>query len=440
MTTLLLLLRRRWPLLVALLAALVAVVAVALVWDRPADARTVAIVDRDDGWELDGETLRAGEALVASLAEDETSGWTVVPAGDDASATVTVPADFSESVASLWGPEPRQARLDLQLHTDDAGAAGELSSLLSSRIGADGIGDLLTDTATARTRFQQAGATAGLLTAGTKAAADAAGDLTGSADELLPLLETARSGATELLDVSRTVSGAVGQASGPAEDAAARLDTLGLTLGDVTEGADRAALTLDRLLPVVEPLAPEAAESLGQASADLTAVSTQLAALPGMLGGSVDQTSELGELVRVALGQVSDASAQLSSAAQQLDAGIGPLAEQAPTMLAEVTGQITAGFDQLNALSGQVSSGIGQGMEGLPVRSPAQQEQLSTVLAAPVELAATSPEPLLTPQRTTAVLAGTTIVLAAVVGWMGLQLRRRDGSGDSTTPANPAVS
>lgn len=416
------LVRRYWPVAVAVLAALLAVVAVAFTFSSSPRMRTVAIVDLDAGWDVDGERLDAGKALVESLSADEGLSWTVISDVGDAAAIVTIPGDFSESVASLWGPQPRQAQLGMQLHTTDPDAARELSALLSAQVGAEGVGELLADTATARAKFQQAGFAAGLLTAGTQAAAEAATGLTGSADQLLPLLETARSGATELLDVSRTVSGAVGQASGTTEEVAGRLDTLGLTLADVVGRAESAAVTLDRVLPVVAAIDPAAAQSLGGTSADLRAVSTQLASLPTLLGGSVDESTELGALVRAAFAQVSDASAQLSSAAQQLDAGIGPLADQAPEMLAQVTGQISAGFEQLNSLSGQVSSGIGEGMAGLPVRSTEQQSRLGAVLASPVLVSTTSAESAVPAHAATMVLAGTTIALAVVIA---VVVRRR---------------
>ncbi|GAA3159570.1 hypothetical protein GCM10020255_041950 [Rhodococcus baikonurensis] len=51
------------------------------------------------------------------------------------------------------------------------------------------------------------------------------------AGTLLPYLETARSGALELMSVADQVSGVVDQASGSAEELATRADSLGLTLG-----------------------------------------------------------------------------------------------------------------------------------------------------------------------------------------------------------------
>lgn len=46
-------------------------------------------------------------------------------------------------------------------------------------------------------------------------------------------------------------------------------------------------------------------------------------------------------------------SAQLSSAGNQFQEGIGPIAAQAPALLGEATGQIVAGVNQLKTVSAQ---------------------------------------------------------------------------------------
>ncbi|RZK85227.1 MAG: hypothetical protein EOP26_05315 [Rhodococcus sp. (in: high G+C Gram-positive bacteria)] len=399
--------------------------------DSGADSRTVAIVNTDAGATVDGKPVRASDTLIEKLEANEAFDWQVVDAdaaaGGDWFATVTVPEDFSEAVSSVWGAKPRQATLDLDVAGSDTGASEELSGVVSSQIGADGITDLLADMSSSRTRFQQAGMTAGFLAAGTAAADDAAQQLTEGADTLLPYLETARSGSVQLLGVADQVAGVVDQTSGTANDLADRLSALGLTLGEANDSATQMRTRIDEAIRVLDatPVASDVVPSLRQVSADLDLFSAQLGSVPGLLGGGVGPDTDLGELVRVAMGQLTDASNQLSSGAQQLNDGIVPIADQAPEMLEGATSQIVDGFAKLKTLSGQLSTDLNNGVAAMPVRTAAQQNQLATVLAEPVAVTRTlsAPSPILTAEHLAVGFGITTVLLAGAVVWMGVRRR-----------------
>lgn len=399
--------------------------------DSAAGSRTVAIVNTDAGATVDGKPVRASDTLIDKLEANEAFDWQVVDAdaaaGGDWFATVTVPEDFSEAVSSVWGAKPRQATLDLDVAGSDTGASEELSGVVSSQIGADGITDLLADMSSSRSRFQQAGMTAGFLAAGTAAADDAAQQLTEGADTLLPYLETARSGSVQLLGVADHVAGVVDQTSGTANDLADRLSALGLTLGEANDSATRMRTRIDEAIRVLDatPVASDVVPSLRQVSADLGLFSSQLGSVPGLLGGGVGPDTDLGELVRVAMGQLTDASNQLSSGAQQLNDGIVPIADQAPEMLEGATSQIVDGFAKLKMLSGQLSTDLNNGVAAMPVRTAAQQNQLATVLAEPVAVTRTlsAPSPILTAEHLAVGFGITTVLLAGAIVWMGLRRR-----------------
>ncbi len=138
--------------------------------------------------------------------------------------------------------------------------------MVSSQIGADGITDLLADMSSSRTRFQQAGMTAGFLAAGTAAADDAAQQLTEGADTLLPYLETARAGSVQLLEVADQVAGVVGETSGTANGLADRLSALGLTLGQANASATQMRTRIDDAIRVLDatPVASDVVPSLRQ--------------------------------------------------------------------------------------------------------------------------------------------------------------------------------
>ncbi|MCQ4121678.1 hypothetical protein [Rhodococcus tibetensis] len=414
------------------LAALVTATAAglgALFLDDAPDSRTVAIVNTDTGATVEGEAIRAGESLIENLEANQDFDWQVVSADEAETgsyfATVTVPEDFSAAVASVWGATPRQATLDLDVAGSDEAASLALSEVVSTQVGADGVADLLTDMSKSRSTFQQAGMAAGLLAAGTSAADDAAQQLTEGADTLLPYLETARSGAVQLLGVADQVAGVVDETAGTANDLADRLSALGFTLGEANDGAVQMRTRIDEAIRILAatPVAPEVVPALQQVSSDLGLLSGQLTSVPGLLGEQVGPDTDLGELVRVAMGQLTDASAELSSGARQLNDGIVPIADQAPEMLAGATTQIVDGFAKLKALSGRLSTDLNAGVAAMPARSAVQQAQLATVLADPVAVSrsVTAPTSILTDRHLAVGFGCTTALLAAVVAWMGLR-------------------
>ncbi|MFZ2172710.1 MAG: hypothetical protein WAW17_01485 [Rhodococcus sp. (in: high G+C Gram-positive bacteria)] len=395
----------------------------------PTSSRTVAIVNTDAGATVDGKPVRASDELIGKLEENPSFEWEVVDAeagaGNEYFATVTVPEDFSEAVSSVWGTTPRQATLDLDVAGSGTAAAEELSGIVSSRIGAGGIAELLAGMASSRTTFQQAGMAAGLLAAGTSAADAAAQQLTEGADTLLPYLETARAGSVQLLEVADQVSSVVGETSGTANDLADRLSALGLTLGQADDSATQMRTRIDAAVRILEPtpVGPEVVPALEQVSSDLALLSSQLGSVPGLLGDQVGPDTDLGELVRVAMGQLTDASDQLSSGARQLNDGIAPIADQAPQMLAGATSEIVDGFAKLKSLSSRLSTDLNAGVTAMPARSKAQQAQLATVLAEPVAVTRTISEPdaILTPERLAVGFGITTVLLAGVVIWFGVR-------------------
>lgn len=392
---------------------------------RPSN-RTVAIVNTDEGVSVNEEQVRAGEKIVEKLSANDAFGWAVVTAEEAAAgdyfATVTVPADFSDAVASVWGTKPRQASLGLDVAGADTTAADELSALVTAQIGAEGVSGLLTEMSSSRTAFAQATTTASFLAAGTSAADDAAQQLTQGADTLLPYLATARSGAIELLEVADRVAEVVDNTSGTANDIADRLSGLGLTLGQATEHASQMQSRVDDAVRVLRmtPIPPEVVASLDQVSKDLGLMSTQLRSVPELFGGSVGADTDLGDLVREAMTQLSDASAQLSSGARQLNDGVVPIADQAPEMLEQATTQIVDGFAKLKALSGQLAEDLGSGVAAMPAHTAAQQARLATVLAAPVAVTQTdySSAPIVTAQRVAMGFGVTMVLLAGAVVWL----------------------
>lgn len=353
-------------------------------------SRTVAIVNADAGTVLDGEELRAGDTLVDTLDKSEDFDFQVVEQPTDGNyfATLTVPEDFSESVASMFGAAPRQASVDLEVRGADGARAVDLTRAVSAQVSADGIKGLMAQTSAARRAFDQNLTTAQMLVAGTSGAEKSIDEVKAGADTLLPYLETARSGALELSSVAGQVSGVVDEASGAAEELATRADSLGMTLGEATSSTADLKARIDALQGAVNglPVPADVSAQLAGVSSDLGALNVQLGAVPSMLGGSVGPDTALGDLVRSAVGQLQGASDQLSAASGQLSDGLIPIADQAPQMLADVTDQITQGFGTLKSVATSLVSGLDTAKSGLPALTTPQQVALTSVLSDPVSV------------------------------------------------------
>ncbi len=412
---------RRWPLAALATLLLLTITGLVLGLRPPAAApTTVAVVDADTG------ATRMGAKVVAALQQSDEFDWEVVDPdseiGSNHLAVVTIPEDFSDAVASLDGAAPRQAEVSVQRGdaADDA-VMSRLTATVSEVTSVTGIRTMLTGIASARTQVQQAMMPAQLLSTATAAADTQVRDLLGGAEQILPYLQTANDGANQLVDVAGQVSGMIGQAQGPVAELSGKLTELGLTVGDITTGADEARRGLDEAAVRLTPLDGATAETLRQTSAELAELSGQLTALTGLLGTTVGPDTDLGSALGSGFGQLESVSAQLSSAGNQLQEGIGPIAAQAPALLGEATGQIVAGVNQLKTVSAQVSDQIGKGVNAIPARSGAQQDAVSAAMASPVSVTVTGagpqPDPLST-RTLMIVFAGTTLALGAAAAWM----------------------
>lgn len=433
--------RRRWTAL-ALTAALLGGGVGAYFWTRTdTPARLVAIVNEDAGAAAAGKPVRAGDQVVAALQEAGDFDWEVVDADTAADrkylASVTVPANFSEAVTSQGGTDPRQA--ELAVHRNRAGSAADdaaitaLMTTVSDQTGARGIKDLLAGVASARAQLQQTLLPAQLLTAATGAADKQAQELLAGVDSVLPYLATANDGANQLVDVAGQVAGMVDGASGPAGELSERLTALGLSIGDVTRGTTRLQDGLGEAVAVLRAPGAEAVlrasgievgtavGTLEQTSADLGALAAQLNSVTALLGEDVGPDTDLGDAVRSGFGQLESVSAQLTSAGLQLQDGIGPIAAQAPELLGSTKDQILAGVSQLKTVSAQLGDQLTKGVDAIPVRNAAQQQQISSVLSSPVSVVQSGGDDaspaVFTAENLAIVFAATTLMLAAALAW-----------------------
>lgn len=381
--------------------------------------RLVAIVNEDTG------TAAVGDRVIATLAQSGEFDWEVIDSAAaapvDHLAVVTIPADFSDAVVSLGTTTPRQAELTVARGSGaDDGAMARLTATVSDITSATGIRNLLSGMASARSQLQQAMLPAQVLTGATAAADAQAQRMLGGVDDFLPYLDTANAGANQLVDVAGQVSGMVQQARGPATELSGRLTELGVTIGDVTAGTDRLRTGIEALGRTVAGIDPGVAAALDRTSGDLAALSTQLTAITGLLGSEVGPGTDLGAALGSGFGQLESVSAQLSDAGRQLQAGIGPIAAQAPELLGTAQDEILGAVTQLKTVSAQLSEQLTTGIESIPVRTAPQQQAMSATMAAPVSVVETGAVPtrgLFDAANLMVLFAGTTVALGAALAW-----------------------
>ncbi|MGU3436196.1 YhgE/Pip domain-containing protein [Actinomycetes bacterium M1A6_2h] len=373
--------RRRWPVVVAVVAVLVLIGAVAFSALRGGTKTPAVLVLNDDaGVTVGATTVNAGKDFADRLTGSTEFDWTVAsgdrPAGDF-DATVTIPDGFSAALNSTTGARPEQAQMAV-----DGAVSPLLTALIDSsaaQTASTGVQGLITQTARARAQLQQALLPAQILSAATKGASAQGDQLLGSVETFLPFLETARSGADQLVAASDNVSRLVAGARQPTAELSARLNQAGLTIADVTRGADQLRGLLQTVQDTLTANGIDAAP-VAQTRSDITLATSQLTSFSTLLGSGPDTT--LGTAVQNGYDQLAEISTQLSSAGSQLQSAIGPIADGAPQLLGGAKDQILGAITQLSTLSDTISKQVTTGVSALPSTSTAQ----STVLKNPVNV------------------------------------------------------
>ncbi|WP_280381838.1 YhgE/Pip domain-containing protein [Nocardia wallacei] len=356
--------RTRWILVVAVLLIAGAATGGALWLRQSAAAPTaVAIVNTDTG--------PTGAKIVKGLQDGGIHDWTVAEpdqlSTDDYAAVVTLPADLSSSLATLASAKPQRAQVtvDTSAHAD-ANLVNDAVNEVTRRISAAGVDQTLAAVTTARGTVQQVAFTTQLLGAGVQAAADASGQFTGGADEMLGFLNTAKDGAGQLTAGIDQLNSTLGAATAQADSLANALDATGVTIGQVSGSADALSTGLNEVLPALRALPfagdPRLADIIGKMDA-LQGISgqvgSQLAGFAELTGSSTDPNTPVSALLR-------DAAARLSQGAAQLNQG-AQLAQQVPQLAdrgaAQLTGAIqalTGGVQQLQQIVANLNTQTGQ--------------------------------------------------------------------------------
>ncbi|WP_460699341.1 YhgE/Pip domain-containing protein [Nocardia thraciensis] len=382
--------RNRWILVVAVLLIAGAATGGAL-WLRQSTHAPagIAIVNADTG--------TTGAKIVKGLQDGGIHDWTVAAphqlSTDDYAAVVTLPADLSSSLATLASAKPQRAQVtvDTNAHAD-ANLVNDAVNEVTRRISAAGVDQALAAVTTARGSVQQVAFTTQLLGAGVQLAADASGQFTGGADEMLGFLNTAKDGAGQLTSGIDQLNSALGAATTQANSLAGALDATGVTIGQVSGTATALSTGLHQVLPLIRALPFADDPGLADITGKLEALqgissqaSTQLAGFAQLTGSSTDPNTPVSALLRDAATRLSEAGAQLNQGAQ-LARQVPQLADQGAAQLTGAIQALTGGVQQLQQIVSNLNTQTGNALNALPVRSSNQQSAIATNLSDPVEI------------------------------------------------------
>ncbi|WP_285136729.1 YhgE/Pip domain-containing protein [Microbacterium sp. lyk4-40-TSB-66] len=409
----------------------------------------VALVVDDRGAEVNGQQRNLGGEAAEQLLDGDTFEWHRVTSDQaddglqagDFDFVVTLPADFTDAVASLSSDSPRQA--DIELRTNDA------NNYLASTIGTQAVARIQTSVAQKVT--DEAGLTLldALHTIRVKLV-----DATTGATQLVDALATAKDGSAQL------ASGSAALADGSAQlaDGTAQLSTGANQLRDgtaqvsdgaaqVADGAQQVAGGVDRIDEAarrVGTAAGDAAAQLPQARDDiaraltdagldparideilsrLDPVAERLSAANGRVQDTVDQIDRLDAGAR----QVADGSASLATGAAAAADGASALADGAGTAasgaaqlrdgsaeLRDGASQLDGGIAQLSTGASQLRDGLAAGVEQIPDADDATRQAQAQAISDPVAVGTSA----VTAAQNYG--AGLAPFFAALAGWIGI--------------------
>lgn len=404
----------------------------------------VALVNEDRGATATGQSRNIGDQVARALHDSGQLQLHEVSAAEAADGVrhgtyyfmITIPADFSEAVASPMGNDPRQAQIRFTYNNANnylasvlgQAAARDVLSLVNAAVGQKTIGGVLTGLTDAGAGLSRAAHGAEQLSAGMTSAEDGAQRLATGSRALSDGLATASNGSAALATGARQLSAGISTATDPLLTMLDRVGGLGLNpdeVGDLASGlsglvksaGDRiaalnvdqaqAAVIVEQVLaglranpdPTVQALSDTLAGTqrlLVAQNADpttdrgLTTLRDKAAGLEAELG---DPNSALRTFLTEALNgglrsdvvKLRDGAAQLDNGAQQLRTGLAALTDGGHQLSTGAT-QLADGTEQLRTGSDQLASALRDGSTQIPAWTDQQRSRVAQTLAQPVAL------------------------------------------------------
>jgi putative membrane protein len=326
----------------------------------------VAVVNQDRPVSVNGKRVHAGADFVAQLKAQGQFDWRFVDAGrardelksGDVLFTITVPRDFSSSLASVASGTPRRASLNVELNDANnyivgiiaATAQSELQSQVNAAAQSAYVESTLGSLTQIRSQLKEAADGAGKLRDGAK-------ELHAGARKLSSGLVTLESGAGDLADGADEVAGGT-QELADAADAASQA---------AKDVQSRSRSALDALLDDHPELADDAAVRRLRSTSSTSAAASQL-----------------DDAVRK-IDQLNSGAHQVASGAKKLGSGIGEAHDGARTL--------SSGANRLQSGARELASKLRKGYRQIPSPSAKERSRDADVLANPVAVRSSNLHP-----------------------------------------------
>ena len=371
-----------------------------------------ALVVEDSGTTTTaGKSLHAGQDLATQLLDDRAFAWQQVDAATAVDGlrtgrydfAVTIPADFSSSIATLGTAQSQQATI--RLTTNDStsylartiatSATERIRSAVASKVSAEAAGTMLVGFGTIADQLGTATTGASKITAGVSSAAAGATTLASGASTLADGTASLAAGATRLSSSVATLPAQTQRlADGAAATASGAVSLVGgsaaLEQGSqqVTAGLSQLAVALRAQLTSAGVPAPQVDAAVAQVTA--------------LQQGSAQVTSGLGTLTTGAQ-SLATGTAKVSAGAQRL-ADAGPALVSGTSALTSGASKAAAGAARVDSGASSLASGLSilrtgasslekglaSGAASVPVVDSASRAIVASDLATPVTVAATN--------------------------------------------------
>ena len=383
----------------------------------------VALVVEDAGTPATGDApaRNVGDEVADELLADGAFDWHRVSAeqaatGLDESAydfAITIPADFSDALASVATDAPRQAELVLSTNDANSYLAGtigtqaveQIRAAVAEQVGREAASMLLDSIATIRTNLADAADGAARLADGAAQAVDGAGQLADGASRLAD-------GSTQLADgTARLADGSAQLAAGAQQVADGN--------AQLAASADRVGAAVDEATTALPQVRDDIAARLAAAGVDQATIDDVLVLLDPLgddLAAGNDRVQEVvGRIDRLAAGsaQVADGSASLAAGARTAADGAAEVAAGSST-LRDGIGTLGDGLGELGDGAGTLRDGLADGVDAIPDSDQATRDAQASTIADPIALETSAMT------QAGSYGAGLAPFFAALAGWIGI--------------------
>lgn len=362
-------------------------------WDPYAnmDALPVAIVNLDEGAELEGKQLALGDELVDKLMEGNNFNIQEVSKADaeaglknqDYYIAIEIPENFSQHATTLLDENPEKLTIVYKPNEGFNFLSAQIGETAMERIRAE-VNDKVASTYAEQMfdSINKMGNGFGEAADGAGELHDGASELAKGADDLKGYLETLASSTITLKDRSDKLAKGTTEAAKGAADLNKGIGTLSAGVADLRTGASQASTGasdlqsgitdytagVEKLRDSYAQIAQKEAEfgkavgTISEKTASLNGSTQKLADASKNVNAGFDGLSE--KLVPVLASLPEDQQAGLKAALSQLQQGSAQLSG-GMSELASGTAALSDGTAQLNSSAGQLRDGHAQALAGL---------------------------------------------------------------------------